>query len=163
MKKSMLLTLAALVSLTVGVSAKEYNITKSEPIAKITFPDDWKVTEEDDIINATSKDESISLDVEIFDNDDLDDSLQATIDYLKENKVIVDEKSLKETEGKINGLDAVFHSYDGKDEEGPCVISLCFMILSEKKTVSILHWSPSKVDEELQKQVIEILNSVKKK
>jgi hypothetical protein len=161
--QKIILTFAALVSLTMGVSAKEYNITKSEPIAKITFPEGWKVTEEDDIINATSKDESISLDVEIFDNDDLDENLQATIDYLKENKVIVDEKSLKESEGKINGLDAVFHSYDGKDEEGPCVISLCFMILNEKKTVSILHWSPAKVDEEQQKEVLAILNSVKKK
>jgi hypothetical protein len=161
--KNLLITLTALAALNLGLSAKEYDITKSEKIAKITIPADWKVTEEDDIINSTSADESIRLDIEIFDSDNLDEALQSTVDYLKEVKVTIDDKSLKESEGKINGLDAVFHSYDGKDEDGPCVVSLCFIIISEKKLVSILHWSPAKVEEEQQKQVLAILNSVKKK
>ncbi len=163
MHKKFILTLAALSSLTLGVQAKEVDVVKSDKIAKITFPEDWKVTEEDDIINATSKDESISLDVEVADAENLDAVLEETIKYLKENKVTVDETTLKESEGKINGLDAVFHSYDGKDEEGPCVVSLCFVIISEEKLVSILHWSPAKVDEAEQKKVLEILGSVKKK
>ena len=158
-----ILTLAALASLTLGVSAKEYDITKSDKIAKITFPADWKVTEEDDIINASSEDESIRLDVEIFEGDNLDEALKATFEYLKEVKVTIDPKSLKETSGKINDLEATFLSYDGKDEDGPCVVSLCFIGISDDKLVSILHWSPAKVDEAEQKKVLEILHSVKKK
>lgn len=161
--QKLILTIAVLAASILGSQAKEYTVTKSDPIAKITFPAEWKVTEEEEIINATSEDESISLDVEIFEKDNLDEALKSTIDYLKENKVTIDEKSLKESEGKINGLEATFLSYDGKDEEGPCVVSLCFMILTEEKMVSILHWSPAKVDEEQQKQVLAILNSVKKK
>jgi len=163
MHKTLTITLSALVSLGMGAVAKEVDVVKSDKIAKITFPDDWKVTEEEDIINATSKDESISLDVEVASAEDLDAVLDETVKYLGENDVTIDEKSLKESEGKINGLEAVFHSYDGKDKEGPCVVSLCFVIISEKKIVSILHWSPAKVAEEEQKKVLEILGSVKKK
>ena len=162
MHRKIILVLAALASLTAGVQAKEVVVVKSDKIAKITFPADWKVEEDEDIINAYSADEQISLAVEVADAESLDAVLEGTIDYLKENKVTIDEKSLKESEGKINGLEAVFHSYDGKDEAGPCVVSLCFVMVSEEKLVSILHWSPAKVDEAEQKKVLAILGSVKK-
>lgn len=161
--QKIILTLAALASLTIAANAKEYDIVKSDPIAKITIPAEWKVTVEDDIINSSSEDESIRLDIEIFESDSIDEALKATMDYLKEVKVTIDADTLKESDGKVNGLDASYLSYNGKDEDGDCVVSLVFIAISEDKLVSILHWSPAKVDAEQQKQVLAIINSVKKK
>ena len=99
-----LLSLAALAVMVMPVAAKEFKLPKEESIFSVKFPDSWKVTQEDESLEALSGDEAVAIWMQTDDASTLEDSIKANVDYLIEQGVKLDLKTQKETEGEHNGM-----------------------------------------------------------
>jgi hypothetical protein len=163
-KSTPMKTLLALLALTLVVCtapADTVKLPKSKPLASITFPDKWKVTPAEDNFEAESADEEIYLYAEVIDSDSIEAAMKESIAYLEKEKVMVKEGTQKESKGAVNGIPVVDVSFDGKDKDGPCKISLTFLVLSKEKCISILYWASEEGEKKHNEELKLIFNSIK--
>ena len=158
-------TLLAIVALTLVVCtapAGTIKLPKSKPLAAITFPAGWKTTPAEDNFEAESGDEEIYLYAEVIDTDSVEAAMKESVAYLEKEKVTMKPDSKKETKGEVNGIPVVDVSFDGTDKDGPCKISLTFLVLSKGKCISMFYWASEEGEKKHAEELKEIFNSIKR-
>ena len=143
MKKLSLALLLAFALITPAF-AKTFNLPDEGSFASITIPDSWKSKEIDKGVESQSTDGEVYFAVEATDAKGMDKTIEEAVDFLKGQGVTIDTKSLKQSEGKINGMDGVDLTWSGKDKEGDAIISLTILAVTPNKVLLITYWgSPS--------------------
>jgi len=160
MKIYSLALLLALALLT-PAQAKTFKVPDEESFASITIPDSWKSKEIDKGVEAQSADDEVYFAVEATDAKGLDKTIVEAVEYLSEQGVTVDDKTMKQSEGKINGMEGVDITWNGKDKEGDAVISLTVLEVTKDKALLITYWGSPDGTKKHSKEIGEILNSVK--
>lgn len=160
MKKLSLALLFALALLTPSF-AKTFKVPEEESFASITIPDDWKSKEIDSGVESQSADNEVYFAVETTDAKGMDKSIEEAVKYLHEQGVTVDEKSMKQSEGKINGMDGVDVTWSGKDKEGDAIISLTILAAKKDKVLLITYWASPDGTKKHSKELEAILKSIK--
>lgn len=79
---------------------------------------------------------------------------------LAEHKVKLDKDSKKESKFKLNGEEVNEMIYKGKDEDGPCSVSISLVPIKDKIVV-LTYWVTTAKEEEHQGEVAKILQSLK--
>jgi hypothetical protein len=74
--------------------------------------------------------------------------------------VTLDESTKKENKFKMGAFDATELLYQGKDEDGPCAISICFVPVKDKLLI-LTYWVTTAKEKEHQAEVGKIVNSLK--
>jgi hypothetical protein len=160
MKKLPLAVLVALALLTPAF-AKTFKVPDEGSFASITIPDDWKSKEIDKGVESQSADSEVYFAVEATDSKGMDKSIEEAVKFLQEQGVTVDEKTMKQSEGKINGMDGVDVTWNGKDKEGDAIISLTILAVNKDKALLITYWASPEGTKKHAKEIGAILNSVK--
>jgi hypothetical protein len=157
------LSLAALfvLALLTPAFAKTFKVPDEDSFASITIPDDWKSKEIDKGVESQSKDDEVYFAVEASDAKGLDKTIEDAIDFLKEQGVTIDTKTQKQSEGKINGMDGVDLTWNGKDKEGDAIISLTILAVRKDKALLITYWASPEGTKSHAKELGEIISSVK--
>jgi hypothetical protein len=151
-----LLAIAAFTAIVFTAAADTVKLPKSAPLASIKFPDAWKVTASEDNFEAESADEEVYFYAEVIDSDSVEAALKESIAYLDKEKVMVKEGTQKQSKDTVNGIPVVDISFDGKDKDGPCKISLTFFVVSKTKCISFMYWA----SEEGEKKHVEELKAI---
>src|ERR1043166_8325077 len=89
-------------------------------------------------------------------NAELDD----TFDFLKEHHVEFDKDSKKENKFELDGKQVDELIFHGKDEDGPCSVSISFIPIKDKVVV-MTYWVTTAKEKEHQEEVGKILKSLK--
>jgi len=160
MKTLSLALLLALVFLTPSF-AKTFKVPDEESFASITIPDDWQSKEIDKGVESQSADNEVYFAVEATDAKGIDKSIEEAIDFLKEQGVTIDPKTVKQSEGKVNGMDGVDVTWNGKDKDGDAIISLTIIEAKKGKVLLITYWASPEGTKSHAKELGAILNSVK--
>ena len=160
MKKLSLALLFALALLTPSFG-KTFKVPDEESFASITIPDDWKSKEIDNGVESQSADDEVYFAVEATDAKGMDKAIEEAVKYLQGQGVTVDDKTLKQSEGKINGMDGVDITWKGKDKEGDAIISLTILAAKKDKALLITYWASPEGTKKHSKELGAILNSVK--
>ncbi|MFL6529278.1 MAG: histidine kinase [Chthoniobacterales bacterium] len=163
MMKSLLTVLVAASLTIISAHAKTMKVPSDEfAIASISIPDDWDVDEEvNNGVGASSDDGAVYLScVAVGSDKGMNAELDSTFDMLKEHGVTLDDKSKKEQDFKINGMDAHEMIFQGKDEDGPASVSICFVPMSDKMLV-LTYWVSSEKEKEHDAEVSKIVSSIK--
>ena len=160
MKTTSLALLLALALLTPAL-AKTYKLPDEESFASITIPDDWKSKEIDSGVEAQSSDDEVYFYVEATDAKGMDKSIVEAVEYLSEQGVTVDDKTMKQSEGKINGMEGIDVTWNGKDKEGDAIISLTILAANKEKVLLIAYWGTPDGTKKHDKVLGEILKSIK--
>ena len=160
MKKISLALLVALALLTPAI-AKTFKVPDEGSFASITIPDDWKSKEIDNGVESQSADDEVYFAVEATDAKGMDKAIEEAVNYLKEQGVTVDEKTMKQSEGKINGMDGVDVTWNGKDKEGDAIISLTILAAKKDKVLLITYWASPEGTKKHDKELGAILQSIK--
>jgi hypothetical protein len=160
MKKLSLAVLLALALLTPSF-AKTFKVPDEESFASITIPDDWKSKEIDAGVEAQSADDEVYFAVEATDAKGMDKAIEEAVNYLKEQGVTVDEKTMKQSEGKINGMEGVDVTWKGKDKEGDAIISLTILAAKKDKVLLITYWASPDGTKKHEKELGTIMKSIK--
>lgn len=74
----------------------------------------------------------------------------------------VDENTMKQTEGSVNGMKGVDITWNGQDKEGAAIIILTVLAVSENDALMITYWASPEGTRKYDKELGEILNSIKK-
>ncbi len=160
MKKLSLALLFALALVTPSFG-KTFKVPDEESFASITIPDDWKSKEIDSGVESQSADNEVYFAVETTDAKGMDKSIEDAVKYLSEQGVTIDEKSMKQSEGKINGMDGVDVTWNGKDKEGDAIISLTILAAKKDKVLLITYWASPDGTKKHSKELEAILKSIK--
>lgn len=160
MKTISLAVLFALALLTPAL-AKTFKLPDEESFASITIPDDWKSKEIDSGVEAQSSDDEVYFYVEAMDAKGMDKAIAEAVEYLSGQGVTVDEKTMKQSEGKINGMQGVDVTWNGKDKEGAAIISLTILEAKKDKVLLLTYWGSPDGTKKHDKALGGILNSIK--
>jgi hypothetical protein len=160
MKKTSLALLFALALITPSL-AKTFKIPEEKAFASITIPDDWKSKEIDSGVESQSADNEVYFAVEATDAKGMDKAIEEAITYLSEQGVTVDDKTMKQSEGKINGMDGIDVTWNGKDKEGAAIISLTILAANKEKVLLITYWASPEGTKKHDKELGAILQSIK--
>jgi len=142
--------------------AKTLKLPSDEfPIASITMPDDWDPEEINNGAAGESPDKAVYLSAVAVGNEKgMESELDDTFAMLEEHKVDLDKSSKKENKFKLNDVDVEELIFHGKDEDGPCSISISFVPVKDKVVV-LTYWVTSAKEDEHSKEVAKIVQSIK--
>ena len=155
-----LIALSSLVALP--SFAKTFKLPNEEfAIASITFPKDWEPEEITNGVAGQSPDDAVYMSaVAVGSEKGMNAELDDTFDMLKEHKVQLDKSTQKENKFKLNGEEVNELIFHGKDEDGPCSISISFIPM-KSKVVILTYWVNTEKEKEHQEEVGKILTSMK--
>ena len=158
-----LLTLIAIAFLgVVAVDAKTFKLPNDDfAIASIEMPDSWKPKTVENGIWGQSSDDAVYMSVVAVGSEKgMQGEIEDTFEMLKSHKVTLDDSTKKENKFKIGSFDATELLYQGKDEDGPCAISICFVPIKDKLLI-FTYWVTTAKEKEHQQEVGTIVNSLK--
>jgi|SRR5205807_3048135 len=158
-----ILTLVALSSLiAVPAFSKTFKLPNDEfAIGSIAFPSDWEPEEIDNGVAGQSPDSAVYLAaVAVGSEKGMNAELDDTFAFLKQHKVQLDQSTKKESKFTLNGEEVNELIFHGKDEDGPCSISIS-MVPIKNKIVVLTYWVTTAKEKEHQEEVGKILHSLK--
>ena len=158
-----LLTLIAITLLgAVAVDAKTFKLPNDEfPIASIEIPDSWEPKEVDRGVECQSSDDAVYMSiVAVGSEKGMNAELEETFKMLKERNVVLDDSTKKENKFKVGSFDATELLFQGKDDDGPTAVSIVFIPIEDKVIVAT-YWVETAKEQEHQKEVGTIVNSLK--
>jgi hypothetical protein len=158
-----LLTLIAIACLgTLSLDAKTFKLPNEDfSIASIDMPDSWQPKAFDNGVAGQSADDAVYLSVVAVGSEKgMSAEIEDTFDMLKKHNVTLDESTKKENKFKIGAFDATELLYQGKDEDGPAAISICFVPIKDKLII-FTYWVTTAKEKEHLQEVGKIVNSLK--
>jgi hypothetical protein len=158
-----LLTFIAIAFLaTIPVDAKTFKLPNEDfAIASIDMPDSWKPKEVENGIWGQSADTAVYMSVVAVGSEKgMTAEIEDTFEMLKTHNVNIDESTKKENKFKIGSLEANELLFQGKDEDGPCAISICFVPIKDKLII-FTYWVTTAKEKEHLAEVGKIVNSLK--
>lgn len=162
MKKYLVTLLAAAALTTLSAHAKTMKLPDDEKaVATITIPDSWDPGEIENGAVGQSEDDAVYLAaVAVSSKKGMDAEIEDTFKMLKEHNVELDESTKKENKFKVNGMDAEELLFQGKDEDGPAAVSICFVPMKDSVVV-LTYWVTTSKEAKHQAEVGKIVNSLK--
>jgi hypothetical protein len=142
--------LGAVLAGSTTASAKEFKLPNADfAIASIDIPGSWKPEAVDNGVEAQTEDTSFYMSVVAAGSGK---GIQETKDMLKEHKVKIDESTEKSGKGNVNGFETDSVTIKGKDEDGPCTITI-LLVSIKNKVIIVTYWF---TDSELSKHEKEV-------
>jgi PsbP-like protein len=158
-----LLTLIAIAFLgVITVDAKTFKLPNDDfAIASIDMPDSWKPKTVENGIWGQSADDAVYISVVAVGSEKgMQGEIEDTFEMLKSHNVTLDDSTKKENKFKAGAFDATELLYQGKDEDGPCAISITFVPVKDKLII-LTYWVTTAKEKEHQLEVGKIVNSLK--
>ena len=144
-----------------AVVAKEFRLPDARPVATVNIPDSWKPVPIEKGVQGQTADNSVYLSVETTETaQGMSAIIDDTFAVLKEHGVDLDHHVKKENKFLINGLPADELLYDGKDEDGPTMVSITFVNIG-KTTLVLTYWASTEGTKKHQSEVGKVLATVK--
>ena len=159
--KELMLAAAAALLMSTAAYAGEMKFPSDAPVATITTPEGWTAKETDSGMEVMSPDEAIYLSVDVAGAKDTETVVKDAIVWLKEQGVTADEKTAKQTEGKINDMPMFSIDWDGTDKDGPVTISLAAVTISAETNLVLTYWGTKGEQEKYGADLMAIVNSLK--
>jgi len=143
-------------------SAKVFKLPNDDfAIATVDIPASWKPEVVDNGVEAQTDDTSFYISIVAAGTDKgVEEDVKATKDMLKEHKVKIDESTQKTGEGNVNGFPTKSFTIKGKDEDGPCTITILIVAIKDKAVV-ITYWFTDADLAKHEKEVDDIQKSLK--
>jgi hypothetical protein len=146
--------------LPVAAQAKVFELPDEKPAITVTLPDAWSPEEIDKGAQATSPDSSIYVALEIEKAKDTQKAVADALIWLKKKGVKFDQSSQRKKEGEINGLPVVHIEFDGRDDDGPTLVTLSVFVLSGDRIGILTYWGSPEGQKKYDRQLTGIINSL---
>jgi hypothetical protein len=152
--------LLALVAMPL-IGQEEYVYPSDKPLVSMTFPSNWKVSTEEQLLHAMPPDESVYLGLWfVHEAAELDAALEEVDNLTKE---LLGSLTLGETKkATLNGMPVEYIEGEGVSKEGDKVMVDVALFNPQQGTVGIaIYFGTVEADKKWDKQLTEIINSIK--
>lgn len=159
-------TLLALITVaflsTLSAHGKTFKLPNDDfAIASIDMPDSWKPKEVENGVEGQSPDDAVYMSiVAVGSEKGMNAEIDEIFEMIKSHNVELDDSTKKENKFKMGGFDATELLFQGKDEDGPAAISICFVPVKDKLVI-VTYWVTTAKEKEHQQEVGKIVNSLK--
>jgi hypothetical protein len=157
-----LVPLCLLGSFSLSAFADTFKLPENKPVVSFVLPDSWNPTETDAGLQAVSVDGEIYLALEYFDADSVNDVVDENVSFLEKQGVTVDKTPKSEGDSTLNDMAITHKSYQGKDKDGPCEISMSFLSIAPGKGLMITYWGSTDAADKHKESLEKILHSIAK-
>ncbi|MEJ1160700.1 histidine kinase [Prosthecomicrobium sp. N25] len=132
-------------------------------VASVDLPANWKPTAIEAGVEAVSPDEEIYLAVEVASVASAEKAVTEALEYLLKQGVKVDDKTVKQTEGTINGMPLFEISAKGQDDDGAETdISVAVAVVNETTMLVLTYWGSETGEKNHAETLVKIAQSLKK-
>ena len=161
MKRILLLAAFSLTAVASTVSANTYELPDEKPVASVTIPSTWKQDKYEDGVECVSPKNEVYLAIEGIESDSIEESVKDAIKFLKKKGVSIKKDTEKQQHLKINDMEGDEVVWEGKDEDGDCVVSLAFLQVTKKRGLMVVYWSSTDVAKKNDAALATIIRSIK--
>lgn len=159
--RNLLLAAAATFILATTAQAGDVKFPADDPVAVITIPDGWTAKEVEGALDISSPEDSVYLGIEAADAAEAKDTMTEWGKWLVEQGVKVGDKTRKDSDGTINGMQYAAIDADGTDKDGPVSIFLAALELNKESQILFTYWATKDEQQKYLPAVRDILRSVK--
>ena len=161
MRKILILSaLSCLVA--IPVMAKTYQLPDDNPAVSVMLPDKWEPREVEKGVEATSPDGETYVALETATAKGMDKLIEEDIQFLTDQGVVVDKATQQTHDTTINGMSVSFLRWSGKDNDGPTNITLGIYGVTGNLVLLMTAWSSPNGEQTYDKEMKQIVSSVKK-
>ena len=143
-----------------GLHAKTLRIPEDKPVLSVDVPSSWETDDLEKGVQVKSADGEAQIFFEVTSAKKIDALIDENIDYLKENKVVIDESTKQESDFEFPGMKGKTLTWDAKDEFGPESVALVFGKVSDSKMLMITYWVTKKSEKKHGDEIAKVMNSV---
>ena len=163
MRNSILLSIVPLFFIGQTAFAETFTVpSKGEPIATVELPKTWKPEPYELGVKAASPDGRVFWAFEEVDGNDVATATENGIKYFVDQGVVVDEKTIRQNEGQVNGMKAFDTSFQGMDKIGPAKLGMTVVATNKPdKFVIMLYWGDAEGEKANAKDIAAIAQSIK--
>ena len=162
MKRLMLLAVLGCV-VAAPVFAKTFELPDANPAASVTLPNNWKPSEVEKGVEATSPDGETYVAVETATAKGMEKLIDEDIKFLTEQGVTIDKSTQQTQDTTQNGIPVSFLHWKGKDKDGPTAVTLGIFGLSDNLVMLMTAWSSPAGDKKHGDELTAILQSIKRR
>jgi hypothetical protein len=159
--RNLLLAAAAVLLFAATAQAGEVKFPADNPVAVITIPDGWTAKEVDGALDVSSPEDSVYLGIEAADAAEAKDTMGEWGKWLVEQGVKIDDKTRKDSNGTVNGMQYAAIDADGIDKDGPVSIFFAALELDKESQILFTYWAAKDEQQKYLPAVRDMLRSVK--
>lgn len=158
MKKLLTLGLV-LFAASFTAEAKTFKMGADTPFVSITIPDSWEADGDAEVIAGSNY--GAFLSAETAAGSEMAPLIDKAVDFLTEQGVVIDEKTIEKNQKEINGITTTIITATGKDKDGPASIGLIVSLAAENKVLLLTYWGPVEENKDLVADLGTIIGSIK--
>jgi hypothetical protein len=157
--------IAAALSCLIAVPAfaKTFELPEANPAISVNFPNSWKPSETENGVEATSPDGETYIAVETATAKGMDKLIDEDIKFLNDQGVTVDKSTQQTHDATQNGMSVSYLRWSGKDKDGPTNVTLGIFGVSSNLIVLMTAWSSPNGETANDKDMSQIVGSIKKR
>ena len=149
--------------LTFSAEAKVFELPEANPAVTITLPNNWKPSETEHGVEATSPDGETYVAAETATEKGMNALIDEDIAFLTKSGVVIDRSTQQTQDTTANGIKVSFLHWTGKDKDGPTGVTLGIFGVSNNLVMLLTAWSSPDGDKANGATLNGILSSVKRR
>ena len=149
--------------LAFSAEAKVFELPEANPAMTITLPNNWKPSETEHGVEATSPDGETYVAAETATAKGMNQLIDEDIAFLTKAGVVIDRSTQQTQDTTANGIKVSFLHWTGKDKDGPTGVTLGIFGLSDNLVMLLTAWSSPDGDKANGATLDGILSSVKRR
>ena len=159
--RNLLLAAAATFIFATTAIAGEVKFPADDPVAVISVPDGWTAKEVEGALDVSSPGDSVYLGIEAEDAAIARNSMAEWGKWLVGQGVQVDDKTRKNSDGTVNGMQYAAIDADGTDKDGPVSIFFAALELDKETQILFTYWAAKDEQAKYLPAVRDMLRSVR--
>ena len=159
MRKLIAVALVAF-ALPVLAHAKTLTLGAEAPVVTVDVPDAWNPQEYPNGMAATAPGNYL-VTAEVISASDIQSKMEGAMQYFMDHGVEVDKSTEASHDMKINDFDVTYTEWQGKDKDGPAIVTISAMILNKEQLVLINTWGSPDADKADGDAILAMVKSIK--
>jgi hypothetical protein len=142
--------------------AGTYKVPRDEPLAAVQIPDGWQTKERDELVETSSPDGALRFLILRPEANKINASMGEVMRYIRNTGgIMVKAESVNKELGKLNGMDAVHISWEGKGKNGDVKIRFSIVSIAQNRILLVAFWGSPIAEKKYHAELNKMLKSIK--
>ena len=143
--------------------SKTFDLPDANPAATVYLPGNWKPSEVEKGVEATSPDGETYVAIETATAKSMETLIDKDIAFLTKQGVVIDRTTQQTHDTRVNGIQTSMLHWTGKDKDGPTAVTLGIFGVTDNLIVLLTAWSSPAGDKANGGELTKIVEGIKRR